>query len=349
MKTRTIHLPSRSRLTLISIGFIFLSCTLLALSSLFKKHTDTLSTALILDLTITAPLVCYLLNRKSATSVSAVIKVFMLGMLLAGLLISAKDNSLLHFLKTWVSPLLEVILVLFLIQKFRIARRESIDAVRSGSDFYTYSRNYLIFFFGNKKAGAVIASELAVLYYTFFSRSKKATNLEIVFTSYKESGIRMILGLILGLMLIETCSMHFLFLIWNKTFAIVLTTISFYTCLQLFAHIRAIKQRPSLLIGDRLILRNGIWGGEASIDLDRIEKLEYSGRTLKGPGIAKLSFLKKMDNHNLIIHLKQPVIVTGAFGIEKHASVILVYIDNVKHFASVIPLTQSQFVPIYKN
>jgi hypothetical protein len=128
--------------------------------------------------------------------------------------------------------------------------------------------------------------------------------------------------------------MHFLFLLWSKTASIVLSTLSLYTCLQLYAHIKAIKRRPSLLLKETILLRNGLWGGDAEILFSNIERIECTTRSpAKGPDTVKLFFLKKLDNHNLIIHLKEPVLVTGAFGFTKPAQEILLFLDEHKKFA----------------
>ncbi len=136
---------------------------------------------------------------------------------------------------------------------------------------------------GNEKFGNIVSSEIAVLYYAFFGSKDKTIDNEIKFTSYKENGVAVVLWTILSIFLIETTGMHFLLSLWSKTIAWVVTALSFYTCIQLYAHIKAIKARPTIINIDSLEIHNGL-AGDAYIQFDNIEKFGHTACNRFAPG-----------------------------------------------------------------
>jgi hypothetical protein len=146
-----------------------------------------------------------------------------------------------------------------------------------------------------------------------------------------------VLGSILFLFITETVGAHFLLSIWNKTFAWVVTALSLYTCLQLFAHIRAIGARPIVISNAGLAIHNGL-AADAFIEMGNIEKFEMTNKLPAGGMAVKLSLLKTLEGHNCVIWLKQPIEVTKIFGIKKQADTILFFTDKPKDFARALGL-----------
>ena len=118
----------------------------------------------------------------------------------------------------------------------------------------------------------------------------------------------------------------------SKTAAWILTSLSIYTCFQLFAHIRALRSRPIIITQDQLILCNGILGGDVIIQLDDIEKMEIPRQSLSGNDVIKLALIKGIEKPDLAIYLKHSIEVIKAFGIKKSANVILLKIDKQNEF-----------------
>src|SRR4051812_38320037 len=78
---------------------VMTACSILVCTPLFLHHDQRLSTAIVLDLTLTAPLLYFLAIRKTSISNATTIRIFLLGVLLAGLLLG-KQNLFLHVIKT---------------------------------------------------------------------------------------------------------------------------------------------------------------------------------------------------------------------------------------------------------
>jgi hypothetical protein len=338
-----------------------IACTIIVFSPVFFRNPDALSTGITLDLTLTAPLLYFLAIRRSQIPRMTVVRVFIAGLLLAGLLLHNKPHFLLSLLKTWVAPLAESLLLFLIAKKVYQARR---TAGKSGEevDFLVRCRMILTEVMGNEKLGYIIASEMAVLYYAFVPQKKKQhpaagpgieglapTPGPSAFTSYKTSGILLILGVFLCLFFVETVGLHFLAGLWSKKLAWTLTALGLYTALQLYAHMRALRSRP-ILVGDQsLQLCNGL-AADVSVRIDNIDEIFFDGKTWKGgktadsaaglskenkesaPLTVKLALLRGLENHNIQLRLKQPLLVNRFFGLRQKADTLLFFVDRPEEF-----------------
>lgn len=161
------------------------------------------------------------------------------------------------------------------------------------------------------------------------------------------------LGVFFFCFLVETVELHFLLALWNIKLDWILTTLGAYTALQLYAHMRAVRIRP-IQIGDQsLQLRNGLVA-DAAVRLDNIEYIGFEGRkaarsTERGKSSAagnmssptdvrpvKLALIKGLENHNILIRLKQPILVQRPFGIRQEADTLLFFVDRPKEFLEAV-------------
>jgi len=318
-------------------AIIFLACFLITFTQRYESDQQLISNAIIGDLLITAPLAYLLLIRKTAVSKFTVIRVFVIGVLVAGLILNAHSNDLLQFVKTWISPLIEVGIIFLVLRKFYTASKAGKQAGNNKVDFLAHCRRVMFEVTGNATAGNIFSSEIAVFYYAFIGRKYKGIDYRSTFTAYKENGVILFLGTFLALFMIETIGVHFLLSMWNKVGAWIITGLSFYTCIQLFAHIRAIKARPTIINDHSLEVHNGL-AGDAYIDISNIEKFEMTNKIPVGRKAIKISLLKTLEGHNCVVYLKQPIEVTKIFGIKKTTDTVLLFVDRPKDFAEVLDL-----------
>ena len=325
---------TRQRTATALTALIFIACALITLTSKFKEYPDKFSIAITLDLLVTAPLVYFFLIRKTSVSKFTVLRVFMIGVFVATILLSNINSPVFSFVKTWVAPLIELTLIGYIIWKFYTANRLWKNSHEAKPDFLIYCREILRSVIGNEKIASAIASEVSVFYYIFSRKDKGIDNIT-KFSSYRENGIVPILYTILGVLIIETSGMHFLFLMWSKTAAWILTGLSFYTCLQLFAHIRAIGNRSHTISVGKILFRNGLLGGDALVSIKNISKLEIINSSSNIENAVRLTLLK-FEKPNVAVYFKEPVEIIKAFGIKKYSKTLLVRVDNVKEFVKFI-------------
>ena len=314
---------------------IFLSCLLITSSSKFTANNLLLSNAILADLLITAPLIYFLAIRKSNVSNLTVSRVFIAGLLMAGLIIPSHSNPILQIIKTWISPVIEGFVIFVIFKKFYTVSKNAKAKNDNKIDFLMHCRSIMFQLLGNEKVANIVSSEIAVIYYAFLGISDKSIDYKTKFTSYKENGLPIVLGAILSIFLIETTGMHFLLSLWNNTIAWMLTGLSLYTCLQLFAHIRALKARPIVIHSNSFEVHNGL-AGDAFIQLDNIERIELSTKKPLDRTSIKISLLKGMENHNIVVYLKNSIEVTKIFGIKKQTDTVLFYVDKPKEFINTL-------------
>jgi hypothetical protein len=314
--------------------FIFIASAVIASTTKFREHTQQLTLALLADLLLTAPIAYYLVIRKTSVSKLTVLRVFMAGVVLAGVLLSKSNSHVLAIIKTWVSPLVEFSLIGFVVWKFYTANQQLKGSNGQTTDFLIHCRAMLTKVLGSEKIANVFASEISVFYYMFCSRDKKI-DYKQKFTGYKNNGIILTLSTFLSLFVIETIGMHFILFLWSKTAAWILTSLSFYTCLQLFAHIKALKARCTMITSTHLLLRNGLMGGDAVVNLQNISKIALTSKFC-GEDAVHIAFIKGLENYNIAIYLNAPAVVIKAFGIKKKANVLLVNIDQPKAFMEAV-------------
>ena len=336
MTTSTTNKPNWT----IALGIpilIFLGCFFITLTTKFKANSNLLSNAILIDILVVAPFIYFLAIRKSNVSKLTVARIFIIGLLVAGFILNSHSNAFLQIIKTWISPVIEGVVIFFVASKFYLANKKVTAANTNKLDFLIHCRTVMFQVTGNEKFATIISSEIAVLYYAFLSSKDKTIDYETKFSSYKENGVGIVLWAILLIFLIETTGMHFLFTLWSKTMAWILTGLSFYTCIQLFAHIKAVKARPIIINKDSLEIHNGL-AGDASIQFDNIEKFELSKKIPLNRNPIKIALLKGLENHNVVVYLKTPIQVTKIFGIKKNTDTVLFYVDQSKEFSKALTL-----------
>lgn len=313
----------------------YLCCFIITMTSKFKANNDLISNAILIDILVVAPLIYFLAIRKSNVSRITVSRIFIVGILVASFILNADSSIFLQLIKTWVSPVIEATVIFIIGRKFYIANKKAKATNNNRIDFLIHCRNVMFQVTGNEKFANIISSEISVLYYAFLGRRDKTIDNKTKFTSYKENGVAIMLWAILSILLIETTGMHFLLSMWSNTIAWVLTALSLYTCMQLFAHIKAVKARPIFINKTVLEIHNGL-AGDAYIPFSNIDKFELSKKIPKDRNTIKIALIKGLENHNIVVYLKTPMHVTKMFGIKKSTDTVLFYVDKSSEFENAL-------------
>lgn len=336
MTTTAKHNPNWL-FALVTPCLIFVGCFFITLTEKFKANNELLSNAILVDLLIVAPLIYFLAIRKSNVAKLTVTRVFIVGILVAGFILKPYPNHFLTIIKNWISPLIEAAVIYYIGSKFYIANKKAKAANTNKIDFLAHCKAVMIQVIGNEKIGTILSSEISVFYYAFISCKEKTIDYKTKFTSYKENGITTVLWAILFIFLIETAGVHFLLTLWNTTVAWTITALSFYTCIQLYAHIKAVRVRPIIITDNSLEIHNGL-AGDAYIQFDNIEKFELSKKVPKDRNAVKIALMKGLENHNIVVYLKTPIQVTKIFGIKKYADAVLFCVDKPNEFSKALTL-----------
>ncbi|UTW62901.1 hypothetical protein KFE98_01720 [bacterium SCSIO 12741] len=298
-------------------------------SSLMSDHNH-LDLAITIDLLLTIPLVYFLLIRRTSIPKTTVVPVMVIGMFLGIYFLPEENQTYLKLFKTWALPLIEFLVIGFVIYKVRRGIKTYRAQKGTTPDVFDAllltSREIL-----PSRVAGPFATELAVIYYGFIRWRKRTLNAG-EFSYHKNSGTPALLGAALFVIAIETTTFHILLERWSIYAAWIFSGLSIYSGLQVFGITKSLMQRPISIHEDSLILRYGIMS-QVQIPLNQIEALELSQQSLKEDKLwCTLSPLGEAESHNLILHLKEEHTLSGLYGIKKKFQVIAFHLDEPKVF-----------------
>jgi len=318
---------------LIIFGFPLLLIGLMifiAKSSSFRLHPESMAIGVTFDLLLTVPFVYFLLIRKTTIPKTTIVPFLIFGVLICSIILPSENQYYLNLFKTWVLPIVELLVVSFVIYNVRKTIKNYKKKKHLSFDFFTTLKNtcYEIL---PEKVVMPIVTEIAVFYYGFLYWKKRKLK-ENEFTYHKDSGTITLLIAIIFIVAIETVTFHILLLKWSNIAAWILTFLSIYSAIQIFGFLKSMLKRPIAIESNKLYLRYGIMN-EATIKLKEIASIEISSKDIElNKETRKLSFLGELESHNVIIRLKNESTLIGLYGIKKKFKVLALYIDNKNEF-----------------
>ena len=315
---------------------------ILAKSSLFKANPNALSIGITVDLLITVPVIYLILVRKTNIPRATFVPFVIAGMIICSLILPVQNQYYLDLFKTWVFPIIEVSILLYIIYNLSKAIKQYKLKKNKTIDFYTALKSTC---YDILPKGLVIpvVTEIAVFYYGFIYWKRKKLN-ENEYSYHKDSGTVTLLIAIILIVAIETLVLHILIEKWSTIAAWILTFLSIYSGIQLFGFLKSMYKRPISIENDKLFIRYGIMN-EAIIDIKNIENIEVSTKTIElNKNTRKLSFLGELESHNVIIKLKVESTFTGLYGIKKQYKTLVLYVDKKIEFVNRINNDLQHFV-----
>ncbi len=308
---------------------IFLLAISLSLTNLLTVYPE-FAVAVTYDLTLTAPLIYLFLIRKTQIPKLTVIPVFVLGVVTASLILPSENRFHLNLITTFVLPVAEIIAVTF----FGITAYKSYKTYQSlsgkSADVLEILRKTCRTRIFSPRIAEMAAFEISVFYYAVLSWKKSPR--ENTFSYHKKSGIIALYSIIIFIVAVETLVVHILVAMWSETAAWILTALSIYFLFQLFAHLKAVLQRPFEITRNKLYLRYGLFG-DAMIETENIEKIEETSAPFEyEKGAKKLALLGGLEPHNLKIELKDEIVVKSFYGIESKAKTLYLFVDEIEEF-----------------
>lgn len=340
-----ISINRNSQITLLSVPLAMMgSLVLLAKTSFFLSNPQALSSAITLDFALTIPLFYFFIIRKKDIPKITIASVFVVGILLANEVIPASHQFLLQQIKTFAFPIVEIsVLGYIVLQTYQTLQRFRVEK-NVNPDFYTALKAACSEVLPQKIA-SLLSTEIAVIYYSLFNW-KKRDLVANEFSYYKKNGIRLLVATFIFLIFIETFAVHLILQLWSHTAAWILTVLSLYTCLQVFALIRSMSKRPIFvdIAGGKLFLRYGFFS-ETTILLKDIEGLELNTKPLPADNsVVRFSPLGHLDKHNIILHLSSKNTLQRIYGIQNFYQSIAIYVDEKEKFVETIRQTLKESV-----
>ena len=300
----------------------------------FAANPNELSIGITVDLLLTAPLVYFLLIRKTKIPNTTVVPFLILGLVIGLLILPSENQYYLRLFKTWVLPIVEISILFYILYKVRGAI-QTFKLKKLGSlDFYTTLKNTCSELLP-KALVVPFVTEISVIYYGFLYW-KKRTIKENEFTYHKDSGTITLFIAIIFIIGIETLVLHHLLAKWSTVAAWILTILSIYSGIQFLGFLKSMIKRPISIENNTLFLRYGIMN-ETAICLSTINSVEISSKEIEfNDETRRLSILGELEGHNVIIRLKKENTLTGLYGTRRTYKNIALYVDKKVEFKGCI-------------
>ncbi len=291
-----------------------------------KGHSNFYS-ALIIDFTLTVPLVYFLLIRKRKISKLSIVPLFILGIVLSSLFIPEAEKDVLTFILNWIFPFVEI----FVLGKIGFTVYRIVKNFRQSSnvqaDFYEafVEASSKIF---PSKLKYIAATEASLIYYCFFAWRKTELGKNEFSYHLKTPIVSLLFGFLL-VIVAEGIGVHLWLKGYSSSLAWVFSLLSAYGFLQVFGILKSIPRRPIIVNENNLRLKFGLIGS-ANIPFGDIESIRLNKKDLpeKNIGLKKLFLV----DHNIIIQFKKKVKIQGLYGIEKKYSQVAFFVDRTENF-----------------
>ncbi|WP_338764683.1 hypothetical protein WAF17_00075 [Bernardetia sp. ABR2-2B] len=320
-------------------------------SPYFLTKSDNLTLAISIDFVITIPIIYFFAVRKTKIPNLTALTLMIAGLFIGLYFLPKENQNYLQLFKTYFFPIIELGIVSVVIWKVRMAiiKYKKIKLSYGGDikevsfDFFTVLKNSCEEILP-KLPASLLATEIAVIYYSILNWKSRKINPKKEFTYHKNSGTVGLLGALVFIIAVETIAIHLLLGMWSHIAAWVLTILSIYTGFQILAFAKSFSKRPILIENDILYLRYGIMS-ETEIEIKNIKSIEVSEKSLeelleleeikdkqKAKLYQKLSPLGNLEQHNVIIRLYKKAKLNGIYGINKEFEVLTFHVDEKVDF-----------------
>ncbi len=310
--------------------------TWLVTSAFFLQNPDTLTFAITFDIALGIPILYYFFAvRKKHAPPLAVILIFVLSLILAGLILPVEQHTYLDLIKTTI-PFIELITLGYIAAKIRAIIKNFQAAKQRELYFRDALAESCKRVLGNLPALGLILTEFSLLYFALGGWFKKFENLNssnTPFSYHRKSGYAAILGVIIMVLITETLALHLLLQQWSALAAWIFTGLSVYGLFWMLGDYQAMRLHPIILGQEFLFIRTGMRRRATLplVDIAAIEK--FNSREKRAKDYLGLSVF---GDPRLVIHCKHPVVVLGLFGIKREVSRIGLAVDDEKRFVEAL-------------
>ena len=250
-------------------------------SDYFLTEANSLALGITLDLTLTLPLIYYLISRKSNLPREGVIPVIVISYLIASYILPTEHQIWLAVIEIVIVPL-ELVLLFFVGRKIH----KTVTLLRSSGGnntvgFFEHARVMVAKEFPQERIAAILATEISLLYYAFagWKADIELKRGVVGYTSYKISGYKAVMGIVFILVIVESVAAHLFLAQWSNMLPWLVHLLGAYGLLFVIADYNALRLRPVYIRSGHLYLRLGLrWF--VVIPLNEIACIEQTRKSL---------------------------------------------------------------------
>ncbi|MBB6454175.1 hypothetical protein HNQ94_002626 [Salirhabdus euzebyi] len=347
-----IHTIS-SKWMLVVIFIILVPNFLLMKLEILGFVTPLMAVGTVIDLTIILPLIVYFFILKRKPSFIIFVPVSFAGLFLANWFIpDYADQYLNHINKAVILAevsiiLLELLFILYLFKRLPLLK-ENIRVQRE--EYHHFLRSFMeavkqTFSFRIKKLNQyqkvlqMLSTDLAVIYYVFFSwrkKGKSTSNNTLHFSYHKNGEYLGVFIMLAHALAIEIIAVHLLLMQISHLLAWVITLFDLFALCYLIADYRAITLSPVVLDSKGIHLQKGL-RFHVAIPYEKIGAFSLNDRPIKeidkDKGALNLTlngFEKQLPQ--FVVYLTEPVVSYRAFGLQKIVNKVYLSVDEGRPF-----------------
>jgi hypothetical protein len=286
------------------------------------SEAQVVAAAITLDLTLIVPgLVYALLVRTKRLPLIVLLPTFVTGYAVAAGTLPREHHAALEVIRLLAIPVELVLLGCLAV----VARRAWAKVPSDGGDFATRFRTAARTALGSRVPADILTTEIALLYHAFRWGRAAPPGLG-AYTVHRQVGyLPVMFGLAVALAF-EMVVVHLFVSQWSIVAAWVLTGLSLYAGVWLLGDCRAMAARPLYLTLTHLALRVGLrW--EVDIPFSLIMQAELLPALHDTPPSDTLT-ASLLGQPNLRLRLREPVEVTGMYGLRRTVREIWLSVDG---------------------
>lgn len=300
-----------------------------------------------LSLILLCPLCIYtLLIRPRALPKLFLYVSFILCLAAAYFIIPSSERGFLNSLLIWLIPLVELSLVLVILYSIvkSILHFKKVNP-NNQYNFLEIVKRSLEPKLGNGFLLGAALTELGVFYYSFVVLFKKPSIKEQeIFTYHKTSQIKTIAIVCSMMIVVEGIVFHVLMQLWSDVAAWIFTILNIYALLYIIGLYNSTKFLPHAINGHSLTIRLG-YQSQIELDIRHIEHIQTAKQADISTKIPKDTYysLLTLDSPQYELFLKQPVLMTSAYGKKKYVKSVVMRCDDPNAFMNRLQSLIEQF------
>jgi hypothetical protein len=306
-----------------------------------EQERDMLALGIACDLVLTIPLLYYFLvvRKREKRSWLAVLPVVALGAFAGSELLPAEQSRFLNVLM-YLAPAVELALVAYTLFKLRTLVRTYRELRAHELHFQDALRKSLIAVLGETTFVKIMSTEIAMWYYAVGVLFKKPRPLARegvqAFTYHQSSGFAVLVCVFGGLIVLETCLMHYVISMWSTLWAWVSTASDLYLILFGLAYFNSVRHSPILVSEEGLNLHIG-FTNSVHVELSNVAAvrsvpMSYDEKRDKKAFYAVLFGCQAQYE----VELKEPVTAHGPFGKKRVVERLFLCVDEPQRFLSAV-------------
>jgi hypothetical protein len=323
-----LHPALRTTTALTLLGALYLACFAIARSSAMQVQPTVVSVALLVDLTVTAGAICYLLLVRPGTLPGlALIPLLLLGPFTASRILPEEQQGVLVVLGV-VWAVAELAIAGAAIVRGRRLVRATRAARRRGEAPWPALAAGLTEILGHPRIAEVVAQEAIATYYALagWLRRPRSADGATIFTHHRSHAWGAVVLALVVLSVPEGLGIHFLIQRWSATAAVIASGLHVYGLLWLIGDHQYMRHTAIALGADGL-LRIDI-GFRLHLEM-RIDDIAAIGATRDViEGAEHLLEAKVMGDANVFVRLHASRMATVLLGRRRQVSGLAMRVDD---------------------